>query len=457
MQSKFQLIPLYRAILECWGLTSDEAGYISVKSMDDDDTPALIEGKRLVLPTQQQLSNGDMGARMFFHPLMENVLRGESVVMSKLRTAVNIRLNFIFASIGGALLQICASTAEHSKLSPQQQEVLSAIKDVDQKTCEQFTSLMVAAVTEAPDRTFTNIFLKRRMQTASGKVYDRGGVVTFPVYEELIKDQEKYKGVRLRAKDRTAFLALYSYIFPQLNQKEAYDRGSESRIAPFMDALMKTGLALASPLNDVLDLFGDLIDGSEFMRFNADWVEAFENVDALAGIIRTVPMQSGNDGAVKLAEVVTTNASIPALHYSAPVNDANLNLPSNAGIRVPLAGIGFQPAMVQHPQVGQPVQMVQNYGVVGQPTQYQHQPPRVVETERGVRWDSLVNASPALAARLASTPNYMYQGRPPVNPRDAEPSWARQQSNQGFGSPYQNNQQPQMSGYGYNGSGINLV
>ena len=78
-----KLITLYKALLELGGMSSDRDGLVSGKlpGAKEDPRPVTIKGKRLVLPTQKQLTTSDWSDRIVFHPLYENVLRGESQVI----------------------------------------------------------------------------------------------------------------------------------------------------------------------------------------------------------------------------------------------------------------------------------------------------------------------------------------------------------------------------------------
>ena len=63
----------------------------------------------------------------------------------------------------------------------------------------------------------------------------------------------------MNKKDREIILSMMEYLFPKIKISEGYNAGSDSSIAPFTDALMKTVLNLASNLNDVFELFKDFI------------------------------------------------------------------------------------------------------------------------------------------------------------------------------------------------------
>jgi len=423
-----KIVDIYKSILACGGMITDSEGFISVR-MNTASEPAVIDGKRLVLPTQNQLMNPDRTNRIVFHPLAENILRGESDVISKLRSVFNIRLNYTFAAIGQNLLQIAASVTDHKKLTPDQSEILSIVKDVDDKTVIAFTSLMLNAMKQSADKCFINIYLKRKA-TIDGKVYSRGGVVTFPVLSELLKDQDSYFGVKLRVKDRNAFIQLHEYLLPNLKLDGHYNRASNSDVAPYLDALMHAVMSVGSKFNDVLDLFGDLLDAKEDLVFDSDWVEPFENLAALLPQIRQIPMQAGNEGKGNGSEI----AQAPIAPISAP------------------APITYNtPAPVAPPQMMQPVyasqmQAPQPNAYGGHPMHYPQQqqpmaPPPVVVTEKGINFESFLRNNPALAANVMMSAPNTGQFQQPMQQMPANPRWANAPQQNVYGNNPNMNQQ----------------
>lgn len=408
------IIELYKSILNCAGMTVVDDDFISIK-YDTIVDPVLIDGKRLVLPTQKQLTSGDWKDRMVFHPLSEHIMRGESEVIANFRKVFNIRLNYTFGAIANSLLQIIGSVDEHKNLNPEQSKLLSAVGEVDDTTMTAFTSLMINAIKEIPEKAFINIFIKRGGMIGTKK-FSRVSVVSFPFYEELMKDQEKYYGVKLRNKDRQVFIQLCKYMLPDLDVAEKYNYGSDSQVAPYLHALMGAVMGMGGKFNDILDLFGVLIDKHEDLEFNSDWVEAFEDLPSMVPQIRAIPMQQGNEGKMKITEAAPV----------APVQTAQ-----------PLQT--FQPPQQQAPQQFIPqVQHQQPYN----PYQPQPQVPQnngLVMTKDGLDFNSVMRNNPALAARALPVGHpqqqFMQQERPPT--------WAFPQHQQHY-NPYQQQQQPQM-------------
>lgn len=373
-----KLLKIYESILKFAGLEVDEQGYISIVA-EDLRNPALVNGLRLVMPTNEQLRTFNPQEKIVFHPMTEDTQKGESDVIQKLRHYINIRLNCSVGIVALALLKILTSPAYHEKLSPEQAELLLAIKDADEKTAINFTNLLLAGIKDKPDRIFVNIFL-RRGPTLAGKKYSRGGIVSFPFYEEL----KAGKMDKMRVKDKEAYRLLMEFMFPGLDNPDNYNYGSNSRTAPFLDALMHTAAIISSRLNDLLDIYGEYIDEADQLVYDSDWWEAFENLESLSAEIRQIPVQRGNEGSSSIFE--DRNIQEPAV--SAPV---------------------YAPTSVQ----------------VRQPAQQVPVKPEVITTPNGLDFRSMVATTPALAyAQNPLAPVVQQQYYQQQQPVRREPSWA---------------------------------
>lgn len=313
-----KLNELYTSILSAAGLVVDEKGFVSVNNQlfteSTKNDPVLVDGKRLVLPTHEHLTDPNKQSKLIFHPLSENILRGESVVVAKLRSLYTVRLNFAIAGIVTGLLDICASINKHRKLNPDQAGVLSVAPNCDEGTVDVFHSLLHKVFSD--EITFVKFYL-RRSGIIKGVKYSRAGIVTFPFFEALVEAKDSLCGVKLRKKDKEAIQAIFEFILPGIGENEHYNRGSDSMIAPFLDALMKTFMGIAGALNDIIELYKDQIEDIEKLTFDSDWVEAFDNLEGMMSEIRKVPVQAGNEGEAKRSDVqpVTPNQN---LQYTPP-------------------------------------------------------------------------------------------------------------------------------------------
>lgn len=407
-----KLLDVYRSILEYSGLEADSEGYISTV-VQDERSPAMLNGARMVLPTDAHLRNCNPTEKIIFHPLSENILRGESDIINKLRDVINIRLNYTFGIISYSLLNLAASREQHQKLTPDQTDLLVALSDADDISVKNFISLLSEGIKNQANKLFVNIYLKRG-GSINGKRYSRAGIVTFNFYEELCKDSPDVFGTKLRVKDREIYKKLYKYILSDIDVGcVAYNCGSDSTVAPFLDALMKTSMTIASRLNDIVTQFSDYIDNSSALLFNGDWVETFENLHVLDSEMRMIPAQLGNEGSIVQGEKQQPQPQAPIL----PVN------------------------------VPQQIQQPTQYSGYQQNTQYppvQPGPPPIRQTNRGLDWNSVLQHAPQVGAQGNALGGYLYQQQYPQQQQFQPAAFAGGQppnmypyQNQGYQQPYQ--------------------
>ncbi len=309
-----RLLTLYTDILAAANATVDDEGFISLIAGKGKTTPYMVNKKRMILPTPEMLRRPSWDDLVAFHPLRENALKGESEVLEALRETFCIRLSYASVMLILGLLHVCASPAQHKLLSPDQQLLLRAVGEADQKTVDAWQEILLHLARSSLHEGFVHIYLRRRVEL-SGKVFDRGGVVTFPFWKEIEKavaeDSTVLCGRKLRAKDIKAIKGVCNFIFPQIDTPHSYSRGSYSQVAPFTDALMQSVMAIGMRLNDIADQYADFLTDVEISRISDAWVEEFSNLDSFVNDIRMIPALPGNDGAEK------QHQDIPAANMSA--------------------------------------------------------------------------------------------------------------------------------------------
>lgn len=373
-----KLLDLYKSILGVARLTVDEDGYVSNELMENKQ-PFLISGKRLVIPTPAQLRNPDRESRIIFHPLRENALQtGESEVLAAFRVSLNTRINAAVALLMANLTSIATSVAEQKKLNPDQMEYLTLLKDVDEeKTFPTLAKIIAAMPLGQTKQVFVSIYLKKGAKL-NDRAYKRAGIVSFPLYQELLEEKNEIYGVPVRKKDRLAFKALLEYIFgPEIAIPNHYSFGSSSDVAPSLEAIMGAVKNIGAVINAQVEKFKDVLEDHEEMMIDADWVEAFDNIEKFVPEIRLIPSQLGNEaintpdtpvventtgingvtGVIPVKEKLTF-AALPGAQPTpvAPVNNG-LGLVSQGGM------LSLSQAMAGMRSIGQPSMM--GNGLIG--------------------------------------------------------------------------------------------
>jgi hypothetical protein len=376
------LLEVYRQLLKTANLTVTPDNMISGKILADTE-PVLVEGKRLVLPTPEYQA-ADKSDIVLFHPLSEMITRGGSPVLDKFRSLLIYRVNEIAACHIHKLLQIAVEKENHKHLTPDQSEFLSLVKHADPTTRELAEKVLDAMAVGQTARQIVSIFLKKT-GTVAGKRHKRVGVVSFPLYEELCKPEHDIWGIKCRVKDKETLTALLEFIFPQIGEAGAYNRGTDSEIAPNLDALMQASLGIIQALNDITQTFESQISTPEVPAsehlIDADWQETFMNLGVMRTEIWRTPPQAGNEG-VPWEEAESATASPRTSQPASPVSRPA----PTPGVHVPPPRVSLDEAMARPASPSQ-----------RQPTQ----DGELVYTKHGLDFSSVIRANPALASMAA--------------------------------------------------------
>lgn len=402
-----KIIELYKEILAAGYLFADKEGMISAK-VKGSTMPFLIDGKRLVLPTKEHLKNSDWSNRIVFHPLSENILRGESKVLERFRNNINMRLNYVLSMVADQLFKLVVNVGGHKHLSPDQSVILSSVKNADEKAYTAFGNLVEDMGLSNKTKCIVHIYLKKG-GVVDGKKYNRAAIVTFPLYEELLKNQKQVFGVTIAsAKHREAIKQLLEFILPGIEKPHYFDRGSESQIAPYLDCLMQGVLGIASRINNIIDEYGQFMDSTDELRYSDGWVEVFENLEQLKAEIRSIPMQAGNEGSI--GDPAAATQAQPAAQQPVAATQQGLQMPAQVPLPPPVpspAPAYYNAPMQPPPQAG---------GVVKSPS-------------GGIDFAASMRSNPQLAASMPYS-GYAPYGQPAIPPgpiaaRMAPPRWDR--------------------------------
>ena len=304
-----QLTQMYQAILATAWATPDENGRVFSKVIgktEQTSTPFKLGELQIVLPTTQALRNFNASTDLLFNPLSENPVQGESAILEKIRRAISVRLNYVTAHVATSLLTLAVSVTEHSKLDPDQAELLSLLRDATKTTFETFLRLQSAAISEGPDRSFIRFYLRRGAKVR-GEAYSRACITSFPLYEKIVSSEDK----RVSKKDAETLKRLFEFIFPDINVPERYSFGSNSSVAPFTEAYLGGILELIACLNDVISRYKGFIENPDELMIEADWATELANIPSMLNMIRSVPRQVAAEGNEKRKEAEVQSIQQP--------------------------------------------------------------------------------------------------------------------------------------------------
>ena len=262
-----ELSKLYAALLASMNVVADKDGLLSLE-YGDQSFPAAVEGKRLVLPTPELLRQGLGDNLIAFHPLSENILRGESPVLKKLKTMSIRKLEQVFSMLIEEFVSLTVDHKRHSKMSPDQKELLQTMPDADEKTYATLEKIFEACASNSRRKLLT-IYLNRGGKLKLEK-FARAAIVSFPIMQEFDNDDTTIYGVKCRKKDFVGLRQLFDYVVPGA-QDSNYSYGSNDSDVPFFDALVHAYINVATQLNSRISLFKKHLSNADDLMIDLNW------------------------------------------------------------------------------------------------------------------------------------------------------------------------------------------
>ena len=384
------IIEIYKVILANAGMIADDEGFVSANLSEDLREPIMIGDRRLVLPTRNQLATTNIGSRVIFHPLHESLIRGESDVMTRTRELANARLNIAFSYFMLALLQLATSPTEHVHLKPDQTLFMDCLQEIEEGITETFDKILKAMGVSQDGKCFMRIFVKRGGKI-EGRSCQRLAVVSFPLYEELIKrpasgQPNMVYGVRVKKAERETLISLLEYMVPHIGVPDFYNRGSYSTEAPTLDCVMQAIRATGALINEMAELFDRFIPESNKWLFPMDWVETFKDLSKIRAKINLIPSQPGNEGKMPVSDRHQIDVStVPVVKMEPlPWEEERVEVASEVveaeAPRTTIFGTPVAPASAPRPTLVTPQVRVQNLPVQHQQYQHTHTPGVVTQS-----------------------------------------------------------------------------
>jgi hypothetical protein len=282
-------------------------GHLSRVLGENRYSPFMIGEKRVVLPTSEHLRSDDKGV-VVYHPLSENITRGESDMIKSMRDQIMFKLTVIAVQLISELGRVAATDSEHGRLDAASSKYLKQVSGMDARSYE-FLKKVILRIGPEPEKRLISISLRKGNK--DGVL--RAAKFKFPVLDQLLTDEHELLGMKYPSKKaRQNLIALFEIVLGDEDTRASYDYGSKNMAAPYFHALMMGFNAFATHLNDVIKkhkkLLGKAVDedGKETGRWMSDdlhidlsWVEG---MDDLAEMRRIVPPQEGNEGSIIVAE-----------------------------------------------------------------------------------------------------------------------------------------------------------
>jgi hypothetical protein len=325
MSDQLDMFDVYRSMLRLARMETTSEGFVRMEIEPGEYIPVTAKDRKMVvLPLDERLRDPNVKDYEVFHLLRDNGPK-DSDLLARYRHWLINRFNLVIGGLGSVILKFIADKEITKRLSPHQKDFLDLIVDADAGSLERWKDIdetikawnnisEVAAKPNQIQQVFVSLYLSQAT-TLRGQSYHRVAVVNFPFYDELVRldaEAQAYKaapktkkppkpvdevfGCEVKVKDRQPFIGLMRYLIPSLDIPHQYDVGSNSRIAPSVDAMMMAWLPIATHLNAISEkLMGVDPTADRILKeaiLDLSWVEAFENLDALWPQIRSVPAQA---------------------------------------------------------------------------------------------------------------------------------------------------------------------
>lgn len=362
------ILEFYTKVLNSLGCEVDDLGLVSLND-GEYNNPLFVEkgnkdvndgnGRRLILPTKSFLDNPDWKCLQPFHPLSESIVKGESLIIKEMKKLMYLRITTITQQLAFGLLDIAVDKDKHKKLKPAQSEFLKLVPNVNEKTITNLGKIFHTFNMNG-ERRLVSIYL-RRGGILNEVSYKRLSVISFPLTNELNKEDRDIYDVKLTIAEKAAIVNLFYYLLPAMDQDGEYNFGSKSDYAPHFHALCGSFIKVMKSLNRVILIFKDKLDDQDLLT-DVSWEEDLEDLFKFYNVIPPLP---GNEG-----DSVKSNE--PVQGQAIPNNMVvNTSLVNN-NVQAPISNISFSA----------PVPPVVN---------------EVVTEDGKVAWNSIVSRNPQLA------------------------------------------------------------
>lgn len=264
------LMKFYTDALTSVDLNVTDDGFVKIQSGKRNQM-VMVNKHPLVLPIKEQITSlnevqedGSLKVtKTLFNPLNEDVVKGESESLKKLKNMMDIKMSFTLNLIFNNLLKLGSDLDLQKKASLNLTSFISTLNKAKGRNVK-------VAVDENSIIKWNKIYEKNMISTATkGLIHTylkRGGVfnnnkynclatINFPAYKELLKLDKKPQmyGIKLRPKDVEVYKLVYEFIFKDINEKDSFMLGSNDKKSPGFISLFSMYIHIGERLNELLN------------------------------------------------------------------------------------------------------------------------------------------------------------------------------------------------------------
>jgi hypothetical protein len=289
-----ELLDFYKAILGLAGVAPNADGVV-VATLDGDEEPVTVGGKKLRLPTREFLRNPDWDNYIAFHPMSEKPHRGESEVLKRLRSLIIFRINHTASQLLEFMTKVAADHSCHKRLGAKASEFLTLMPKAKESTMVTMGKILDQLGADN-HKLIVNMYLKRPGML-KGVKYHRLCVVNFPVFDAMDDEAKTIFGVKCNVGDYGAIKALFYYLFGVIDGEpetlEAYHYGTNKMTAPYLECLMGSAFKLVKRMNHHIRLFANMDSEISLLEFDTNWESELEDLTGYSNILEALDYNTG--------------------------------------------------------------------------------------------------------------------------------------------------------------------
>lgn len=397
---KLNMLDVYDALLTTCGYIVDENGRVRKKFGKALPISLEIEGETryLVLPTRENMTSPDVMNFVFFHPFQENLVRGESRVMSAVRRELNHSYGASVSALMCDIVAISSGTVNHSDLTVEQRKFISSIGKVDERFVKDFDKIINNLASRKSRNSPVYLSLRKGVNWG-GKTHSRAAIWSSPLLEEVMTCIEqvnkgtqatpKILGVSVRKGDLKTYENLCRAFFGNIDEKNhEFYSSSDATDAPYCEAFVRSLLTLPKRLNAISDMFYNgkgMVHAKEVSKECHDvthidiaWLEELvKESETGTFTVRDwrkeyllIPLQDGNEGVAAVTKEEAKQEAPSRSKYGA-VTEQVSGHPASVQPTTPVTSAPQATQSVQPTQaVAQPVQTGNQFLSRQEPVQY---------------------------------------------------------------------------------------
>lgn len=273
-------------------------GLLSYMRGENDSVNLTLEGKRLALPTRDNLKSGGDNLIMF-HPASEQLMSGPSPVLDALREYIMLRLSNTSQAIVGAAMAIAEDPKLQKKVKGAGNELMRPLTTVDDKLKDTLDKVF-DNTGMGPENRIYNIFL----QASGSKENPRGlrtSKVSHPIMDDAFNDDPTtFFGVKMprKTRDKPAIVGVLSVLL-DITETEGQikEYTSTVRQAPYFHSLLTAFMEIAQHQNRYLKSLKSAQPALKDLEYNLGWKDEFEDFENFVKLVgHSAPLLPGNAG-----------------------------------------------------------------------------------------------------------------------------------------------------------------